>query len=101
MHVSSGATWCPTASQPPCPPCWHSEVVQALTAAPSTSVVCLPRTAAPQQPQYVVRGQAPGPATVGASCVYVLRRADGHFYAGSTDALHDRIRAHRQVRPAP
>ncbi|KAL4438720.1 hypothetical protein ABPG77_006324 [Micractinium sp. CCAP 211/92] len=48
------------------------------------------------QPQYVVRGQAPGPATVGASCVYVLRRADGHFYAGSTDALHDRIRAHRQ-----
>lgn len=51
------------------------------------------------QPQYVARGQAPGPATVGASCVYVLRRPDGHFYAGSTDALHDRIRAHRQVRP--
>ncbi|KAL4440153.1 hypothetical protein ABPG75_003154 [Micractinium tetrahymenae] len=51
---------------------------------------------APLQPQYVARGQAPGPATVGASCVYVLRRADGHFYAGSTDALHDRIRAHRQ-----
>lgn len=49
------------------------------------------------QPQFVAHGQAPGPATVGASCVYVLRRADGYFYAGSTDALHDRIRAHRQV----
>ena len=43
------------------------------------------------------RRQAPGPATVGSSCVYVLRRPDGFFYAGSTEALYDRIRAHRQV----
>jgi predicted GIY-YIG superfamily endonuclease len=33
---------------------------------------------------------------VGESCTYVLRRSDGHFYAGSTDSLYDRIRAHRQ-----
>jgi hypothetical protein len=42
-------------------------------------------------------GQAPAPSTVGASCAYVLLRSDGHFYAGSTDSLYDRIRAHRQV----
>lgn len=48
--------------------------------------------------QYVLRGQAPAPSTVGTSCVYVLRRPDGFFYVGSTDSLYDRIRAHRQAR---
>ncbi|KAI3431602.1 hypothetical protein D9Q98_004652 [Chlorella vulgaris] len=46
--------------------------------------------------QYVRQGQAPAPSVVGESCTYVLRRSDGHFYAGSTDSLYDRIRAHRQ-----
>jgi predicted GIY-YIG superfamily endonuclease len=45
----------------------------------------------------VLRGQAPPPATAGESCAYVLRRADGHFYAGSTDSLFDRMRSHRQA----
>lgn len=43
------------------------------------------------------RGQQPGPATVGCSCVYVLRRPDGYFYAGSTEAIGDRLKSHRQV----
>ncbi|EFN52896.1 hypothetical protein CHLNCDRAFT_138439 [Chlorella variabilis] len=33
-----------------------------------------------QVAQYVLRGQAPAPSTVGTSCVYVLRRPDGFFY---------------------
>lgn len=45
------------------------------------------------------RGQQPGPATVGCSCVYVLRRPDGYFYAGSTEAIGDRLKSHRQVKP--
>jgi predicted GIY-YIG superfamily endonuclease len=45
---------------------------------------------------YVRRGQQPGPATVGCSCVYVLRRPDGYFYAGSTEAIGDRLKSHRQ-----
>jgi len=36
----------------------------------------------------VVRaGQVPPPATVGHSCVYVVRRLDGAFYCGETDDL--------------
>jgi hypothetical protein len=73
--------------------------VASLTPLPT----CLPAwPAAPalkQDAQYVRRGQAPGPATVGSSCIYVLRRPDGFFYAGSTEALYDRIRAHRQASP--
>lgn len=42
-----------------------------------------------------VAAQAP-PHTVGRSCVYVARRRDGWMYVGFTDALHDRVRAHRQ-----
>ncbi len=32
-------------------------------------------------------GQVPPPATVGHSCVYVVRRLDGAFYCGETDDL--------------
>lgn len=42
-----------------------------------------------------VAAQVP-PQTVGRSCVYVARRRDGWLYVGFTDALQDRVRAHRQ-----
>ena len=40
---------------------------------------------------------APGPGTTGKAGVYVLRRPDGHFYAGSSKDLRDRLQQHKQV----
>lgn len=46
--------------------------------------------------QLVAAGQNPPPRTAGRSCVYVARRTDGWFYVGSTDAIADRMAAHRR-----
>ncbi|KAH7662778.1 P-loop containing nucleoside triphosphate hydrolase protein [Dioscorea alata] len=41
------------------------------------------------------RRELPPPSTVGASCIYVLFRADNKIYVGQTDDLAGRVRAHR------
>ncbi len=43
--------------------------------------------------QVVRAGQVPPPATVGHSCVYVVRRPDGAFYCGETDDLKSALGA--------
>ncbi|PSC73121.1 DNA mismatch repair mitochondrial isoform X1, partial [Micractinium conductrix] len=49
-----------------------------------------------QQLQVVRPRQEPGPASEGTACVYVLRRADGFFYAGSTGRMLGRLKEHRK-----
>lgn len=44
----------------------------------------------------ITPGYAPPPAVAGASCVYVLRTADGWFYCGSSDDVKRRLAQHRQ-----
>ena len=48
--------------------------------------------------QIIRAGEVPPPSTVGASCVYILRRVDGRFYCGETDSLKSRLATHRKKR---
>jgi hypothetical protein len=58
------------------------------------------RAHAPLPPATIIPPGCDPPAhTASASCVYVLRRADGWFYAGESDALLARLDAHRSRVP--
>ncbi|KAL4544776.1 hypothetical protein Ndes2526B_g00720 [Nannochloris sp. 'desiccata'] len=105
-------------SSPPSPPSPAYGLTQAAVLLEGTATAVLQALKAnnnPSSPSHVVEpspniqpsngtiqahlipvGMIPPVRTVGASCVYIVRRSDGWYYVGSSDSLQDRIKTHRQ-----
>ena len=95
--------WCPSASPPPpfappsAPPPPPAALLTAASLLASTAEALLGDRPTP----IFIPPHCDPPANVAAavSCVYVLCRPDGWCYCGETDALADRLRAHRTAPP--